>query len=83
MPGATGPSPDAATSMPHWWSSPAPPAPRWSRVAALRAATEHPDGVDAEFDGLGTIRARWAIGADGMWSPLRKALGLADSDLPG
>jgi len=50
---------------------------------ALRAATEHPDGVDAEFDGLGTVRARWAIGADGMWSPLRKALGLADSTYRG
>ena len=50
---------------------------------ALRAATEHAGGVDAEFDGLGTVRARWAIGADGMWSPLRKALGLADSTYRG
>jgi len=26
--------------------------------------------------GLGTVRARHVIGADGMWSPLRKAMGL-------
>lgn len=38
-----------------------------------RPAT-HVDGIDAEVDGLGSVVARYAIGADGMWSPLRKAL---------
>ncbi|HEU5149848.1 MAG TPA: geranylgeranyl reductase family protein [Iamia sp.] len=36
--------------------------------------------ADAPFvgsvTGLGTVRARHVIGADGMWSPLRKAMGL-------
>ncbi|MDP1805590.1 MAG: geranylgeranyl reductase family protein, partial [Acidimicrobiales bacterium] len=40
-------------------------------------AAEEPDRVLVEVDGLGTISARFAIGADGMWSPLRKHLGLA------
>jgi geranylgeranyl reductase family protein len=34
------------------------------------------DGLTADIEGLGSVRARWVIGADGMWSPLRKALGL-------
>ena len=29
------------------------------------------------------MRARFVIGADGMWSPLRKALGVAVAGLPG
>jgi geranylgeranyl reductase family protein len=44
----------------------------------LRTAGQDADGVRAEVDGIGAVRATWAIGADGMWSPLRKALGLAD-----
>lgn len=35
------------------------------------------DHVGIEVDGIGEIRARYAIGADGMWSPLRKHLGAA------
>lgn len=31
--------------------------------------------ITAEIEGLGPVTARWAVGADGMWSPLRKALG--------
>jgi flavin-dependent dehydrogenase len=31
--------------------------------------------VEVDVDGLGPVRAPYAIGADGMWSPLRKALG--------
>jgi flavin-dependent dehydrogenase len=31
----------------------------------------------------GTIRARYAVGADGMWSPLRKALGMSTPDYRG
>jgi geranylgeranyl reductase family protein len=30
--------------------------------------------VELDVDGLGPVRAPYAIGADGMWSPLRKAL---------
>ena len=36
--------------------------------------------VTADIEGLGSVTARWAVGADGMWSPLRKALGC---DSPG
>ena len=36
--------------------------------------------VELDVDGLGVLRARYAVGADGMWSPLRKALG---ADEPG
>ncbi len=40
-----------------------------------------PGSADAPFEGsitgLGSVRARHVIGADGMWSPLRKAMGLA------
>jgi geranylgeranyl reductase family protein len=40
-------------------------------------------GVRAEVDGLGPIEARWLVAADGMWSPTRKLLGLADPDYRG
>ncbi|MDP9387850.1 MAG: FAD-dependent oxidoreductase, partial [Actinomycetota bacterium] len=44
---------------------------------ALHAATWRPerDAVELEVEGLGTVAARYAVGADGVWSPLRKALG--------
>jgi menaquinone-9 beta-reductase len=32
------------------------------------------DRVVLEVDGLGSVAARYAVAADGMWSPLRKAL---------
>lgn len=41
------------------------------------AARETADGVELDVEGIGPVRARWAVGADGMWSPLRKQLGLA------
>src|SRR5438067_10557154 len=31
--------------------------------------------VELDVDGLGAVGAHYAVGADGMWSPLRKALG--------
>lgn len=40
----------------------------------LMDATDDGDVVSVRVDGLGTIRANYVIGADGMWSPLRKAL---------
>lgn len=46
---------------------------------ALTDATERPDRVVLDVDGpeLDQLHARYAIGADGMWSPLRKHLGAA------
>ena len=43
----------------------------------LTGARATPAGIELDVDGLGPIEARFAIGADGMWSPLRKALGVA------
>jgi geranylgeranyl reductase family protein len=34
-------------------------------------------GLELDVDGLGPLVTRFAIGADGMWSPLRKLLGVA------
>jgi flavin-dependent dehydrogenase len=45
---------------------------------ALTAARQTRDRVVLEIDGLGPLDARYAIGADGMWSPLRKHLGAAE-----
>jgi geranylgeranyl reductase family protein len=43
------------------------------------ASARHADaGVVLEVDGVGEVRAPHAIGADGMWSPLRRALGRAE-----
>jgi menaquinone-9 beta-reductase len=36
-----------------------------------------PGPVTLDVDGLGQVRAPYVIGADGAWSPLRKALGAA------
>ncbi len=44
---------------------------------ALTGAADHGDGVRLTVDGIGVVDAQFAIGADGMWSPLRKHLGLA------
>ena len=35
------------------------------------------DRVVLDVEGIGAVHARYAVGADGMWSPLRKALGAA------
>jgi len=37
------------------------------------------DFVTIDVENIGTIRARFVIAADGMWSPVRKALGLSQS----
>ncbi|HEY3486082.1 MAG TPA: geranylgeranyl reductase family protein [Ilumatobacteraceae bacterium] len=39
------------------------------------AITQHDDHVAIGVDGIGTVRTRYVIAADGMWSPLRRALG--------
>ncbi len=46
--------------------------------AALTAARSVGDTIELDTAGLGTITAGMAIGADGMWSPLRKMLGVAE-----
>ena len=33
------------------------------------------DGLEVEIDGVGTVRCGYLIAADGMWSPVRKAVG--------
>jgi menaquinone-9 beta-reductase len=38
------------------------------------------DTVRLEVDGIGPVLSRFVIGADGMWSTLRKAVGAADED---
>ncbi|MGH9189469.1 MAG: NAD(P)/FAD-dependent oxidoreductase [Acidimicrobiales bacterium] len=44
---------------------------------AMRGAevSANGDAVDLDVDGVGAVRARFAIGADGAWSPLRHAFG--------
>jgi flavin-dependent dehydrogenase len=37
-------------------------------------ADDRSDSIALDVEGLGTVRARYAIGADGIWSRLRKAL---------
>jgi len=44
---------------------------------ALLAARETDDRVVVTVQGVGEVHARYAVAADGMWSPTRKALGLA------
>ena len=41
---------------------------------AMTAATQDHHGVHIEVAGHATVHAQFAIGADGMWSPLRKQL---------
>ena len=75
---ATAPSRAAESSTPVWWSSPARPERRSSSTprSAGRHRTTAPSGSTSRA--WATSTPNWAIGADGMWSPLRKALGVAD-----
>lgn len=43
---------------------------------AMRGLTPHDDHIAVQLDSTTSVRARYVIGADGMWSPTRKALGL-------
>lgn len=45
---------------------------------ALLGARNESDRIVLDVDGIGTVHARYAIGADGMWTPLRKAVGTAE-----
>lgn len=42
--------------------------------ASITAIANTPEGVVAEIDHVGEVRARFAVAADGMWSPTRKLL---------
>ncbi|MGI8758414.1 MAG: NAD(P)/FAD-dependent oxidoreductase [Acidimicrobiales bacterium] len=61
-----------------------------ARAAGVKVADGHPctgaevgaDRITLEVAGLGPVAARYAIGADGMWSPLRKHLGATDPARP-
>jgi geranylgeranyl reductase family protein len=46
---------------------------------AIAAVEQDDDRVDVAFDGGNTIRARYVVAADGMWSPTRKFLGAAQA----
>jgi geranylgeranyl reductase family protein len=48
---------------------------------AFTGATSDNETVTLHVDGIGDLVARYAIGADGMWSPLRKAVA-PDSGTP-
>ncbi|HEX5366056.1 MAG TPA: geranylgeranyl reductase family protein [Acidimicrobiales bacterium] len=43
---------------------------------ACGGAVEHADGVTLAVDGLGDLSAPYVVAADGMWSPVRRHLGL-------
>ena len=45
----------------------------------IEAVEQHDDHVDVTIDGLGIVQTRYVIAADGMWSPTRKLLGLAEA----
>jgi geranylgeranyl reductase family protein len=44
---------------------------------AVTGAEERLDRVVLQVEGIGEVQARYVIAADGMWSPLRKHLGVA------
>ena len=44
----------------------------------LGASVSGGDLVTLDVEGLGIVRSRYVVAADGMWSPLRKYLGVAD-----
>jgi geranylgeranyl reductase family protein len=45
---------------------------------ACTAADERADRVVLDIAGIGELHARYVVAADGMWSPVRKHLGLAE-----
>jgi geranylgeranyl reductase family protein len=44
---------------------------------ACTGVSARPDDVTATVDGVGDVDARYVVAADGMWSPVRRHLGLA------
>ncbi|MCU1377043.1 MAG: putative oxidoreductase [Acidimicrobiales bacterium] len=57
-----------------------------ARAAGVKVADGHgcdgarpgTDRITLDVAGIGEVAARYAIGADGMWSPLRKSIGAAE-----
>lgn len=47
------------------------------------AARETDEAVELDVEGVGTLRSKWVVAADGMWSPMRKFLGLTVEDYRG
>ena len=45
---------------------------------AFQSVTVTADRVELTVEGIGDVAARYAIAADGMWSPLRKAVGAVE-----
>ena len=45
---------------------------------SLEALEQHVDGIHAEVGGIGSVTAAFVVAADGMWSPTRRLLGLAE-----
>ncbi len=43
---------------------------------AVTAVHQHPDRVVVGAEGVGELQTRYVVAADGMWSPVRKLLGL-------
>ena len=70
-------SPGASTSTPRCSTWHAPPARRCSTGTRSTDAHQTTDRVVVDVDGIGELHAHYAVGADGMWSPLRKAVGAA------
>ncbi len=52
---------------------------RFAQGHGIEAIEQHDDHVDVTVDGLGIVQARYVLAADGMWSPTRKLLGLAEA----
>ena len=42
------------------------------------AAADSASSVGVELDGIGVVTSRYVVAADGMWSPVRRALGVAN-----
>ena len=47
-------------------------------LTSIDAPTDDDDHLTLQVDGVGTVRTRYVVAADGMWSPTRKLLGLAE-----
>ena len=46
--------------------------------AFVRIVEDGADAISVEVAGIGVVRARYVIAADGMWSPVRKAIGVGE-----
>ncbi|MBW8827188.1 MAG: geranylgeranyl reductase family protein [Acidobacteria bacterium] len=50
---------------------------------AVTAVSDAGDHVRVAIDGVGDVAARYVVAADGMWSPVRRSLGLGVPDADG